>query len=322
MDKQNASTQNGTESVQKKSNKSRVIVVVAIIAAAIILLSVLYSGSDLKYNSEIKSDYAKAIDDLSQIMFYKPDSIDGIRFFAPNDDELPVEVHIFTTRDPVGDGKHLEHRECIYEFDRKTYDSLQRAKEIGDLKNYVKILDSCFHEMNDSKRIYSETRTDLKFKKEEDEAKFFRLFNLNDHGLDQIGLFIQFNNFDMTEDEDFYHLTFTIQGLSLVNTSTKTDVENMPLNMSEKTLAKVLKKKDMDIYEVDYKLTFEVPSNQNYYIDSKNGHVEYLEYYFSGQNEIEQVIYNLKVEPTFVRKADLIELKMQYGVFDFEQPSK
>lgn len=237
-------------------------------------------------------------------------SIDSIRFYEPEEINAPAHVEVITTIDKDG---ILPYHYCyFFELAYKYYESLKTAESAGDFMKYVEILNLCFKEME---RVNKEGSTStLNFEFDQEQAKQFNeLFNLNEYGLNQVGFLPKYVDFVFEEKGDVNCITYIIKGLSFVEVESGEGDCVLPKDLSNAILNQELNKKDIKVYETDFKLTYELEEGLRIFSDA---FLIVLNEYFKGG---EQTAQNLKVVPTYVHEIDLTSFKMHENIFDFEK---
>lgn len=273
----------------------------------------IYDGSDLKYNNEIKSAYVKTIDKLQTLLPYPVTTIDGIRFYEPVAIESPAKIEVFATKDEHGDGSRMCHYDFFYELAYDYYQALKTAEESGDFQNYVAVLNKCFERMDFISRDYSYETTSFGFN-EQQAKQFNEFFNLKDYNLNQVGFLPQYVDRAGEIVDDTRYVTYTIKGLSFVEVEKGEGDCVLPENLTNAVLNEKLNKKNIKVYETDFKFTYELDKDLRFMQDD---FLFTLREFFDNFEETQT--HNLKATPTYVNEIDLASFKMQENNFDFEK---
>ena len=271
----------------------------------------LYDDSDWKYNNEIKSAYVRVYDTLEDRLPDFVNTIDAIRFYAPEEYSQPAKVHVFATTHTQA---FVTHHEYFYNLAYEYYQTLKAAEATGDFKAYVEVLNACFEKMEFEGTRTSMVETDFKFDQEQ-AIKFNEMFSLSVYGYEQVGFLPQYISYSDVEDDEYFHVTYVLKGYSFVKDEDGDGV--LPSNMDNAILSEKINKNKIKVFETDYTFTFDL--KRKYALDTNRSHIQCLLDYFNGG---EQVCENLKAYPSFVHEVDLAGFKMQNNVFDFDKPEE
>lgn len=270
----------------------------------------IYDGSDLKYNNEIKSAYVKTIDKLQTLLPYPVTTIDGIRFYEPVAIESPAEIEVFATKELATE---IRKYDFFYELAYDYYQALKTAEESGDFQNYVTVLNKCFERMELVSTDYSSETLSFGFN-EQQAKQFNEFFNLKDYNLNQVGFLPQYVDRAGEIVDDTRYVTYTIKGLSFVEVEKGEGDCILPKNLSNAVLNGKLNKKNIKVYETDFKFTYELDKDLGFMQDD---FLYTLREFFDNVEETQT--HNLKATPTYVNEIDLTSFKMQENNFDFEK---
>lgn len=303
--------QNAAEQARKKRKKNFKIFLALFCVVLVVCGSVaIYNGSGAKYNKQVKSAYNKAIKYLKQALPYSATTIDGIRFYEPEDVEQPAIIEIFATLDENGDGTSLRHYDYFYELEHQYYTVLKEAERAGDYLRYANTLLVCFNRMELVSKNFNYPTTNFEFNTEQAQ-KFNEFFNLNEYGLNQVGFLPQHVNIVDEIKDGTRYVTYAIKGLSFVETETGKGDGVLPKDLSNAVLSQKLNKNNIKVYETDFEFTYDLDVELASYSDV---FLLILRDYFSARK---LDVHNLKVVPTYVNEVDLTVFKMQVNVFNF-----
>lgn len=315
MKQQYAQSNNHAKEEARQKRKKNFAIFLVIVCLVVVLWGgiKIYNGSDLKYNNEIKSAYVRTIETLEGVLPYPVTTIDGIRFYEPVAIERPATIEVFATLDEEGNGRTLRHMDLFYELAYDYYQALKSAETSGDFKNYVDVLNMCFERMELANGIVSYETTNFEFN-DQQAKQFNEMFNLKEYNLNQVGFLPQYVKSTDEIIDGIRYVTYAIKGLSFVEVEKGEGDCVLPEDLTNAVLNEKLNKKNIKVYETDFKFTYELDKELGFMPDD---FLLALREFFD--NVAGTQTHNLQVTPTNVKEIDLTSFKMQENIFDFEK---